>query len=147
MSKTVPPELRALEVFRLNEPVTPSAIDAHVGNGKYASKWVLYLKHRGFGFTVQKSGKTVVSYTLVSEPANAAELRAYKPKVTQPKVKAPKKNTLLIKKAAARKVKNSAPKRPRDEVTETFGTSGAETSYSVDADWDSMDGINLKDIL
>ena len=123
-----------------------------------SAKYISFLRTRhGFEFTVQKDGRTIVSYTLIKEPSDAAALRSLQPKgksavakVVAPKVakvKAPTK-TKAVAKSVERKVaaKRSAPKvRDFDDVTETFGTSGEiASSFSVDGDWDSFEGVDLK---
>ena len=75
-SNGIPPQVRALAVIKLGVPVTPSKINECVDTGNYASKWILYLKIMGFEFEVKKDGRSVVSYTMISEPKNAAELRS-----------------------------------------------------------------------
>jgi hypothetical protein len=114
-SNGIPPQVRALAVIKLGVPVTPSEINKCVDTGNYASKWILYLKIMGFEFEVKKDGRNVVSYTMISEPKNAAELRAMQPKVSNVKKPAkvaeiitvvPKKpfNNLAKIKAAAEKL-------------------------------------------
>ena len=155
-SNGVRPELRALGVIKLLTPVTPAEINAHVGTGDYAAKYISFLKTRyGFTFSCQKQGRTIVSYTLLGEPANVAELRGAQPKqkaVKAPKAKAAKPakvtvpavtKTKAVKKAAA----SFMAKRKADAVTKQFGTSGEVSSYGVDADWDSMEGINVRDLV
>lgn len=92
-SNGIRPEIRALAVIKLNKPVTPQEINDCVGTGDYAAKYISFLRNRyGFTFTVQKDGRTVLSYTCVGEPANVADLRSQKPKVkgAKPVVKASK---------------------------------------------------------
>ena len=121
-SNGVKPYLRALAVIKPGVPVTPQAINDHVGTGDYAAKYISFLRTRhGFEFTVQKDGRTIVSYTLIKEPSDAAALRSLQPKgksavakVVAPKVakvKAPTK-TKAVAKSVERKVaaKRSAPK-------------------------------------
>lgn len=59
------------------------------------------------------------------------------------------KNLATLKAVAAKK--KSAPKkkvREFDDVTEQFGTSGeVGTSFNVDRDWDSVDGLDLSKLL
>ena len=145
------------------------------------------IRDRRYGFTItaNKDGRKVVSYTMIAEPANAAELRAAQPKAPKakvaktPKVKAPKANIaqptsvpkaapanaedvkaknletlrkvakdMGMKKVAAKKPKASKKTREFDDVTEQFGTSGeVATSFSVDKDWDSIDGVDLSKII
>ena len=175
-SNGIRPEIRALAVFPLGATVTPDVINAHVGTGDYAAKYVSFLNTRyGFKITANKDGRKVVSYTMIAEPDNAADLRAATPKapkakaVKAPKIAAPKtvakvkapakavvdkeaikaKNLATLKAVAAKK--KAAPKskvREFDDVTETFGTSGeVGTSFNVDRDWDSIDGLDLSKLL
>jgi hypothetical protein len=148
-SNGIKPYIRALAVIELNKPVTPAEINAHVGTGDYAAKYISFLKNReGFVFTIQKSGREVVSYTLIQEPAHAASLRAM-----QPKSKGSKPAKVAVAKAA--KPVKSASKaspvavKPRkvDVVEQEFGSSGEVSSYGIDADFDSMDGIDIKSII
>ena len=203
-SNGIRPEIRALAVLVMGKTVTPAEINDHVGTGDYAAKYVSFLNTRyGFTITANKDGRKVVSYTMIAEPANAAELRAAQPKapkapkakaakvVKAPKAKAPKanitqptfvpkalgltmaeaneireevaaeraleikaKNLETIKKVAEGMKKVAAKKkvakkvREFDDVTEQFGTSGeVATSFSIDKDWDSIDGVDLSKII
>ena len=184
-SNGIRPEIRALAVLQLGKTVTPAEINAHVGTGDYAAKYVSFLNTRyGFKITPNKDGRKVVSYTVISEPDNAADLRGMQPKAPKTKaVKAPKsiakvlnltkaetkeireelaaekaaeikaKNLETMKKVAAKFKKAKAPKKvkvPResDYVRETFGTSGEiATSFNVDRDWDSVEGLDLSKLL
>lgn len=141
-SNGVRPEIRALGVIQLNKPVTPSEINNHVGTGDYAAKYISFLKTRyGCTFTIQKDGKKVVSYTLVGEPENIADLRSASPKVAKAKsVKSAKKVVAKKQKVAKVAKKSNYKKKELDEVEETFGSSGniAGGSYSVDPDWDAI---------
>lgn len=179
-SNGIKPYLRALKVIKLGVPVTPKEINDYVGTGDYAAKYISFLRTRnGFEFTIQKDGRQVVSYTMIKEPDNAADLRALQPKAAKvktakaPKVAAPKvvktvkrmvaetaskvvdkeaikaKNLATLKAVAAKK--KAAPKkkvREFDDVTEQFGTSGeVGTSFNVDRDWDSIEGLDLSKLL
>lgn len=180
-SNGVRPEIRALAVLQLGKTVTPAEINAHVGTGDYAAKYVSFLNTRyGFTITANKDGRKVVSYTVVAEPSNAADLRAATPKVkiTKPAAKAKSvakvlkltmaeakeiRDEVKAEKAAEIKAKNlatlkavaakrkAAPKkkvREFDDVTEQFGTSGeVGTSFNVDRDWDSVEGLDLSKLL
>ena len=112
-------------------------------------------------------------YTLISEPSDAAAIRASTastprgkgaaktvkaPKVKAVKTAAPKstKSVADIKAANLEKLKAvganraKAAKRVRefDDVTEQFGNSGEiGTSFNVDRDWDSIDGLDLQKLL
>jgi len=181
-SNGVRPEIRALAVLQLGKTVTPAEINAHVDTGDYAAKYVSFLNTRyGFTITANKDGRKVVSYTMIAEPANAADLRGATPKTKIAKPKAAKvkaniaqptfvpkvaastaeiadikaKNLETMKKVAAKFKPTKATKkvskkktREFDDVTEQFGTSGeVGTSFSVERDWDSIDGLDLQKLL
>ena len=180
-----------IHLIALGKSVTPTDISNLVrpaGSTKdYSAKYITFLRLLGFDFSVQKSGRKIVSYTCTVEPANAADIRAIGPKATKAKAKAAKivkpttagvarvkvAKVKVPKKAAApaapRKVAASKksvadikaanlaklkavgakfkPKNVRefDDVTEQFGTSGeVGTSFNVDRDWDSIEGLDLK---
>jgi len=95
-SNGIRPEIRALAVLVMGKTVTPAQINDHVGTGDYAAKYVSFLNTRyGFTITANKDGRKVVSYTMIAEPANAAELRSATPKA--PKVKTVKLSTVVKK--------------------------------------------------
>ena len=48
-----PTVVKVLQIIKLNVPVTPSAINSHVGDGDYASKHVWYLRKLGLVAVVQ----------------------------------------------------------------------------------------------
>jgi len=177
-SNGIRPEIRALAVLQLGKTVTPQEINDHVGTGDYAAKYVSFLNTRyGFTITANKDGRRVVSYTVIAEPANAADLRAMQPKAAKapkaaapkaakaPKVVAPKAvkapaksaksvadikaaNLAKLKEVAANRTKAAKRVREFDDVTEQFGTSGeVGTSFNVDRDWDSIDGLDLSKLL
>lgn len=163
-------EFLALQLFEIGKAVTPTEINTHVGRGDYAAKYISFLRGRhGFDFSVQKDGRTVVSYTLISEPDNAAEVRARadasapaaKTKVAKaPKVKAAKtakpvkvrqsKQTAPVAKAARNVLKDRADKQADALLAELGMRNAGEVAggtYSVDPDWDSMDGIDVANFL
>ena len=169
-SNGIRPEIRALAVLKLNKPVTPAEINACVGTGDYAAKYVSFLNTRyGFTITAQKDGRRVVTYTCIAEPAKAAELRAMTPKTKAakaPVAKITKKQAskqvavvvarnnggVTMKPAPAGKVvaKAAASKKPAkpDPVVKELGSTGEiAKSFTVDKDWDSMDGVDVKDFL
>lgn len=94
-----PTVVKVLQVIKPGVPVTPSAINSHVGDGDYASKHVWYLRKLGFVFDIQKDKRKVVAYTLISEPANAEAIR----------------NT--VHGAARKAAKPAAPKTPKAAKT------------------------------
>ena len=63
------------------------------------------------------------------------------------------KNLETMRKVAAKMKDKKAPKKAKkvrevDDVTETFGTSGeVGTSFSVERDWDSVEGLDLAKLL
>lgn len=168
----------ALECFVLNKPVTPSEINAHVGDGDYASKHVWYLRKFGFVFSVQKDGRKIASYTLIQEPDNVAEIRkrptlatakitkvakVAAPKAPKvPKAKAPKKTETtkakVSKVAAAKKstggsaanlakLKQVAKKFKKEQVEAVLTEEAPATTFSIDNDWDSIDGLDLSKLI
>lgn len=166
-----PTVVKVLQVIKVNEPVTPSAINAHVGDGDYASKHVWYLRKLGFEFTIQKDKRKVVSYTLISEPANAEQIRttvhgaarkaakaAAAPKApkapkkaaapTQKKVAA-KKSVADIKAANLAKLKAVGQKFKAEKVTDAdiLNDAPKATTFSIDDNWDSIDGLDLSKLI
>lgn len=146
-SNGVRPEIRALAVIHLNQPVTAAEINDCVGTGDYAAKYISFLKTRyGFTFSVQKVGRQVVSYTLLKEPANIAELRSMQPKAKGAKVSVAKA-AKPVKSAKSKAAPVAVKPRKVDVVEQQFGSSGEVSSYGIDADFDSMDGIDIKSII
>jgi hypothetical protein len=166
-------EFLALQLFEIGKAVTPSEINAHVGYGDYAAKYISFLKNRhGFEFSVQKDGRAVVSYTLTDEPANAADVRAMasaspkaakapkvvkaakvaKPKASKPvKVRQSKQTPGAPVQKAARNVLKDRADAEADRLLAELGMRDAGEyaggTYSVDPDWDSMDGIDVANFL
>ena len=154
----------ALEFLRQKGSATPAEIEAHVGKGAYSSKYICYLKLHGYEIETVKSGRTVVEYKFISDGDSAtrnfqwvppAKRNGSTPVVKKPKaVKVvaapkPKKAKVVKQKAAAAKPKKdkSIMDAKYDEVEQTFGSSGAIGNYTVDPDWDSMDGIDVANFL
>ena len=166
MSKTKNPNLlaRVLEKMVIGVPVSPKEIEDHANGGPYSSKWMLYLRMRGFDISVQKEGRKVVSYTLITEPADAAEQRKGKDKAV-PKPKAPKavkpKKVKAVKQAKApagkdtnlAKLKAALDKRNKKKADvpsefaalESVGL-GIPSSTNVDGDFDAYEG-NVRDLI
>ena len=140
-SNGVRPEIRALAVIQMNKPVTPAEINAYVGTGDYAAKYISFLKNRfNFTFSVQKNGRQVVSYTLLKEPKNVDALRGAKPKAAAVTVAKVAKPVKAAKVAAAVSVKPAKV----DVVQKQFGSTGEISSYNIDGDFDSMDGVDVR---
>ena len=158
---------RVLPAIQPGVPFTPEAIDQIVG-GEYSSKFVFYLRELGFEFSQNKDGRKIVSYTLIKEPADAAAIRgatASAPRgqgaAKAPKVKAAKPakstksvadikaaNLAKLKAVGAKQAKVAKRVREYDDVTEQFGNSGeVGTSFNVDRDWDSIDGLDLTKLI
>lgn len=139
-SNGIPPQVRALAVIKLGVPVTPSEINKCVDTGNYASKWILYLKIMGFEFEVKKDGRNVVSYTMISEPKNAAELRAMQPKSFNVKTTAKSSSPKII----------IVPKKPVNNLAKIKAAAeklAATNVPAVDPSWDSIDGVDIKQIV
>lgn len=137
-------------VLKLNVPATPSEINAAAGTGNYASKHVsLMRKHYGFTIEEARNGRTVVSYTVVGVPANLDELMEYQGVrgVAKPAKAVKAAKTALPKHIVVRAAKTVAKPKRTDAVTKQFGSSGEVSSYGVDADWDSYEGVNLRDLV
>ena len=164
------PHEKLLEIMNVGTRLTPAEIDAHVGNGNYASKHVWFLGKLGFTFDIEREGRTVVAYTMTDEPANAAEIRNPPAKVKAVKApKTPKAKTAKApaapklkvrqskqtpsaptKKAARNVLKDRADKQAEALLAELGMKDAGEVqggSYSVDPDWDSMDGIDVANFL
>jgi len=161
------PEYRALEIMKVDVPVTPSEIDKHVGTGVYSSKYMSFLKRDGFVITVNKDGRSVVSYTLLSTvaddklPKGAFDRAATVASTKIAAKKAPKPSAPVTAKAKTKvkvmpvvnadafvlpeKKKVAARKARRDVVEETFGDSGELQggSYSIDGGFDELDPREL----
>lgn len=156
-SNGIRPEIRALAVMKLGVPVTPSEIDAYVGTGSYAAKYVSFLNTRyGFKISSQKDGRRVVSYTVDAEPDNVEDLRSAQPKQSKKVAEVPEKEpaptptkTPAGKKGGSKKSSKSKakakPAKPVDEVEEQFGTTGEVGG--IDGDWDNMEGLDLSKLL
>lgn len=166
------PHEKLLEIMNVGDTLTPSEIDKHVGNGNYASKHIWFLGKLGFIFDIKKEGRSVLSYTMIAEPANAADIRncvtaakpakaAAKPKavkVAKPakaakpvKVRQSKQTASTTVKKAARNVLKDRADAEADRLLAEIGMKNAGEyaggTYSVDPDWDSMDGIEVANFL
>ena len=156
---------RVLHAIQPGVPFTPEAIDQIVG-GEYSSKFVFYLRELGFEFSQNKDGRKIVSYTLIKEPADAAAIRGATASTSRgaakaPKVKAAKPakstksvadikaaNLAKLKAVGAKQAKVAKRVREYDDVTEQFGNSGeVGTSFNVDRDWDSIEGLDLQKLV
>ena len=162
---------RVLPAIQPGVPFTPETIDHIVGAG-YSTKFVFFLRELGFEFSVNKDGRKIVSYTLIKEPADAAAIRSATASAPRgknatpkaPKVKAAKPakpakstksvaeikaaNLAKLKAVGAKQAKVAKRVREYDDVTEQFGNSGeVGTSFNVDRDWDSIEGLDLQKLV
>lgn len=144
------PEYVALELFEKQKVVTPAEIDAHVGTTGYASKYVCFLRRDGYAFDLNKDGRTVVSYVMTGKSKGAAKKAATAaPKASKPK---PEKKAKVVK-PAAKKV--AAPKKPKFSVEEKLlreldmlpEKDFSSSTFSVDSEWDSADGLDIKSLV
>lgn len=151
----------ALEAFKKHGTLTPTELTKAIDvDACYASKFVCYLRFYGYEISAVKDGRTVVSYTFVGETNNMKPMPAGKAKTQSTKTNQAKviKDTKPEKKAKGKPVMTKAEikkaakaiqemRKPKDEVEATFGSSGAiASSYSVDADWDSTEGLDLRSL-
>ena len=163
----------ALEFLKSKGSATPAEIEAHVGKGKYAAKYVCYLKLEGYEIETIKSGKTVTEYKFISDgdsatrnyqwippaqrngtaaPKQKKVQAAAKPKASKPvKVRQSKQTPSAPIKKAARNVLKDRADAEADRLLAEIGMKNAGEyaggTYSVDPDWDSMDGIDVANFL
>ena len=163
----LPAIANVLKVIKLNKPITPAEINKADGSRNYAAKYVMLMrKYYGFTFTIQKEGRTVVSYTCTAMPENIKELRDYKTKTKTKTKEVPAKKLLkevglkpvIVStigeerrriKAAEIKAKNletmkkvSAKKKVVKQIEEDMVLDVPQaTSFAVDPEWDSIDNV------
>ena len=164
---------RALAFLKEKGSATPAQIEKHVGQGAYASKYVCYLKLRGYEIETVKTGRTVTEYKFISDGdsatrdyqwvppaqrgANATPKQkkakvAKAPKASKPiKVRQSKQTPSAPVKKAARNVLKERADAEADRLLAEIGMKNAGEyaggTYSVDPDWDSMDGIDVANFL
>lgn len=161
----------ALEFLKQRVSATPAEIEAHVGAGPYASKYICYLKLRGYEIETVKSGRTVTEYKFISDgdsatrdyqwvppaqrgaaPKQKKAKVAKAPKASKPiKVRQSKQTPSAPVKKAARNVLKERADAEADRLLAEIGMKNAGEyaggTYSVDPDWDSMDGIDVANFL
>jgi hypothetical protein len=163
----------ALAFLKSKGTATPAEINAHVGKGNYASKYICYLKLEGYEIEAVKNGKTVVEYKYISDgdsatrnyqwmppaqrngaaaPKQKKAKAAAKPKASKPvKVRQSKQTPSAPVKKAARNVLKDRADAEADRLLAEIGMKNAGEyaggTYSVDPDWDSMDGIDVANFL
>jgi len=162
----------ALEFLKSKGTATPAEINAHVGKGNYAAKYVCYLKLYGYEIETVKDGRTVTEYKFISDgdsatrnfkwvaPADRGKVKTPKvkaAKVAKPKASKPVKvrqskqtPSAPVKKAARNALKDRADAEADRLLAEIGMKNGGEYAggtYSVDPDWDSMDGIDVANFL
>lgn len=103
------PHELTLDLFAQNATQTPSEIDAYVKNGPYASKHIWFLRKLGHDITVNKDGRTVLSYTYngpgTSTPTAPKAAKAPKRQVADPV--AAKQNKLRPAAVKAKPIKST----------------------------------------
>lgn len=142
---------KVLEIMPLNKAVTPVEINDYIGRGNYASKHVLYLRLLGYEFDTVKTGRNVVSYTLIKIPASktaTAPVVAVEPKIESPKkvVKPAKKSIAEIKAKNLAKLKEVGG-RVNKETVKSFISDEWDSNFSVIEDWDSIDSLDLSKLV
>jgi len=161
---------RALAFLKEKGSATPAQIEKHVGQGAYASKYVCYLKLRGFEIETVKTGRTVTEYKFVSDGDSATRDYQWVPPAQRGANATPKQKKAKVAKAAkpikvrqskqtpsapVKKAARNALKDHADAMADRLlaeigmknGGEYAGGTYSVDPDWDSMDGIDVANFL
>lgn len=147
--------ISAYEYMKANagKAITPTALNKHLGVGDYASKHISLLRKRiGCDILVEREGREIKSYTYVSGP----EALPVKPaKVKTAKAKAPTAPVKTKATAVPAPAKKNFPKAKsvKTPVVDTKSDpvvlkpfEDNPTSYTVDADFDTMGGIDLRRI-
>lgn len=164
----------ALAFLKSKGSATPAEINDHVGRGNYAAKYVCYLKLEGYEIETIKSGRTVTEYKFISDgdsatrnyqwvppakrgtaaaaPKQKKAKTAAAPKASKPvKVRQSKQTPSAPVKKAARNVLKDRADAEADRLLAEIGMKNAGEyaggTYSVDPDWDSMDGIDVANFL
>jgi hypothetical protein len=166
--------LVALNFLKSKGSATPAEINAHIGKGNYAAKYVCYLKLEGYEIETIKDGRTVSEYKFISDgdsatrdyqwvaPAKrgqtatpkvkaAKSAKAPKAKTAKPvKVRQSKQTAAPVKKAARNVLKDRADKEADAILAELGMKRGGEYAggtYSVDPGWDDLDGIDVMTLI
>lgn len=160
----------ALDFLKSKGSATPAEINAHVGRGNYAAKYVCYLKLEGYEIETIKTGRTVTEYKFISDGDSATRNYQWVPPAQRGKTAAPKQKKAKASKAskpvkvrqskqtastpvkkAARNVLKDRADAEADRLLAEIGMKNAGEyaggTYSVDPDWDSMDGIDVANFL
>lgn len=160
----------ALEFLKQRVSATPAEIEAHVGAGPYASKYICYLKLRGYEIETVKTGRTVTEYKFISDGDSATREYQWVPPAQRDQAAVPKQKKAKATKAskpvkarmskqtastpvkkAARNVLKEKADREADALLAEIGMKNAGEyaggTYSIDPDWDSMDGIDVANFL
>jgi biotin operon repressor len=139
---------RTLALLKAKGTVTPSEINTELGCGDYASKNIWYLRKLGFEISVNKQGRSVASYSFVADGKGAGAMAARAAKFVKapkaPKIKAVKApKPMKVGKASKPVMDVSAEKLLQDLNMSKEGEFGGG-SYSVDPDFDSVEGVDLQ---
>lgn len=167
---------KTLELFqKIGDRVTPEQINKHSGGtGSYFSKHICILRSWGYTFDLEKDGRTILSYTLTGVPENDAEYRISKvelnrkrraarrgpPKIKdkrKPKAKWVEKKSVDAVSAVSKDAKERnlekmkrvlAEKKARErEILDVLEDEPTPTSYAIDADWDTTENIDIKELI
>lgn len=156
MPKNPNTKFLALEVIKMDVPVTPAEMDQCTGR-KDSSSCITYFKSLGYDFTTQYDGRRVVSYTLIKEPNNVEYFRGLLAKLKgttvapepveekKPVAKkaAPKKKAPVVKAPQKVAAKKKVKKEPVVEL-ELDLPDVEDTSFVLDDEFDSFEGLCLK---
>lgn len=155
----------ALDFLKSKVTATPDEINAYVGRGNYAAKYVCYLKLEGYEIEAIKSGREIAQYKYVSDGDSATRNYKWVAPAQRGKTKTKKKSVSKMAEAVvhatvkAKKIKaaKSATKSSSfadvqaDALLHELGMKNAGEyaagMYAVDPDWDSMDSIDVTDLL
>jgi len=152
------------EMFLKKDTLTVDEINKALSSGTYATKYVAMMrKYLNFDITVNKDGRTVLSYTFVGDTdmdLNQWDKPAKKKKVKEKKEKVAKVKKEKPVKAASKPNKkvvvveddeDDVPVMDRNSKSvrddEDFAEPLVMSSYSVDNDWDSIDDQGIRDLL
>jgi hypothetical protein len=156
-----------LDLFAKKAAQSPAKIDAAVGVGNYSSKHIWFLRKLGHDISAKKNGRNIIAYvyngpgttkksvpvkkrTKSVNPTPVVMTKKEEPvsQENRPIVMQKSSNLSRMKIVSARLADKLPSKKSIDDVEEAFNTGGEiAVSFSVDSDWDSMDGIDVRDFL
>lgn len=149
----------ALAFLKKKGKATPAQIEKHVGAGPYSSKYICYLKLRGYEIETVKSGRIVTEYKYISDGDSATREYKWVPPAQRGQSATPKKKTASVKAKkktppaakTARTILKKKIDREAEALLEEIGMKNAGEyaggTYSIDPEWDSMDNIDIADLV